>query len=86
MVKQEEAGSGKFKMVASKFRLRISQLAHKISTTFQRLYLCFRGRTLKYIYIYYDIVHEAHNKENKVIDLTITQDCKYVQTVYFVQI
>jgi len=29
-----------------------------------------------YIYIYYEIVHEAHKKENKVIDLTITQDCK----------
>jgi len=27
-------------------------------------------------YIYYEIVHEAHTKENKVIDLTITQDCK----------
>jgi len=28
------------------------------------------------VYIYYEIVHEAHKKENKVIDLTITQDCK----------
>jgi len=28
------------------------------------------------IYIYYEIVHEAHKKENKVINLTITQDCK----------
>jgi len=27
-------------------------------------------------YIYYEIVHEAHKKENKIIDLTITQDCK----------
>jgi len=25
---------------------------------------------------YYEIVHEAHKKENKVIDLTITQDCQ----------
>jgi len=32
-------------------------------------------------YIYYEIVHEAHKKESKVIDLTITQDCKLVQTV-----
>jgi len=24
-------------------------------------------------YIYYEIVHEAHKKENEVIDLTITQ-------------
>jgi len=29
-----------------------------------------------YFYIYYEIVHEAHKKENKVINLTITQDCK----------
>jgi len=27
------------------------------------------------LYIYYEIVHEAHKKENKVINLTITQDC-----------
>jgi len=27
------------------------------------------------LYIHYEIVNEAHKKENKVIDLTITQDC-----------
>jgi len=40
-------GNWKSKMAASKLPKCISQLVPKISTKFQRLYLCFRGPTIK---------------------------------------
>jgi len=46
-VEREETGSGKIKMAASKLRLRIYQLVHKIATKFQRLCLYCRDPTIK---------------------------------------
>ena len=44
----DATGSGKSKLAACKLEIRITQRVHKLTTKFQRRYLCFRGPAIQW--------------------------------------
>jgi len=71
MIKTDKLVTGSFKsmLVASKLRLRISQLVHQIATQFQRLYLYFLGSNyhISIVAMLYDQIRRNRKCKSKMV-------------------